>query len=256
MTVLEVRNIRKIYGSRFGEAQTEALTDVNFSVNKGEFVAIMGESGSGKSTLLNIVATLDKPTSGAVLINGKDISTIKDNDISAFRRDELGFVFQDFNLLDTFSNRDNIYLPLVLAGKKHKEMDAAIAGIIEPLGLAEYLDKFPYQVSGGQRQRVAIARAIITKPAILLADEPTGSLDSKSSLRILSVFENLEKLGQTILMVTHSTFAASHAKRVLFIKDGRVYHEIYRGDDTAKIFMERIAQSLAALNRGGNQDEK
>ncbi len=256
MTVLEVKGIKKVYGSRFGEAKTEALTEVNFSVNKGEFVAIMGESGSGKSTLLNIVATLDKPTSGTVLVNGKDISVIKDKDIAAFRRNELGFVFQDFNLLDTFSNRDNIYLPMVLAGKKPSEMDARLAEIQEALGLADFVDKFPYQVSGGQKQRIAIARAIITNPALLLADEPTGALDSKSSKRILSVFENLQAMGQTILMVTHSAYAAAHAGRVLFIKDGKVYHEIYRGDEGIHPYMERIAQSLAALNQGGQDHEE
>ena len=246
MTVLEVKGIKKVYGSRFGEAKTEALTEVNFSVNKGEFVAIMGESGSGKSTLLNIVATLDKPTSGTVLVNGKDISVIKDKDIAAFRRNELGFVFQDFNLLDTFSNRDNIYLPMVLAGKKPSEMDARLAEIQEALGLADFVDKFPYQVSGGQKQRIAIARAIITNPALLLADEPTGALDSRAAQMLLETFRKMNHdMHSTILMVTHDAFSASYCSRILFLKDGKIFHELVRGVEERREFLNKILDVLS-----------
>ena len=217
----------------------------------GEFISIMGESGAGKTTLLNIIATLDKPTAGSVILNGKDISNLKDNEISQFRRNELGFVFQDFNLLDQFSNRDNIYLPLVLSNEDESVMKTRLDQLKDRLGIAELLDKYPYEISGGQKQRIAIARAVITKPSLLLADEPTGALDSASSEMILNLFTSINEAGQTVLMVTHSLRAASFAKRVLFIKDGIVYHEIYRGDhESQQDFMERINQAQIVLSRG------
>lgn len=251
MKILEVQNVKKIYGDK--GTRVEALTDLNFSVNEGEFIAIMGESGSGKTTLLNIVASLDRPTEGSVLIGGKNISQMKDKELAAFRRNELGFVFQDFNLLDTFSNRDNIYMPLVLSGMKHKDMLAKINKIKSPLGIDKLLEKYPYEVSGGQKQRVAIARAIITNPRIILADEPTGALDSGSSEMILNLFSKINAGGQTILMVTHSLRAASYASRVLFIKDGGVYHELYKGNEGKEVFMERINQSMMLMGRGGDR---
>lgn len=243
--LLDVQNVKKVYKSRGN--QTTALQSIDFGVNEGEFVAIMGESGSGKSTLLSIIATFDQPTEGSVYLNGMNTSEIKKDKIAMFRREQLGFVFQDFNVLDTFSNRDNILLPLVLSNKSVKDMDQAINQIAPMLGIEELLDKYPYEISGGQRQRVAIARAIITKPSLLLADEPTGALDSKSSEQILHILEDLNDAGNTILMVTHSTYAASFSKRVLFIKDGVVYHELYRGDESNQSFNERISQSLTLL---------
>jgi len=218
MPLLEVKNLKKIYTTRFGGNHVQALTDVSFSVDAGEYVSIMGESGSGKTTLLNILAALDKPTSGDVLLSGKDMTKIKDKDISAFRRDNIGFVFQDFNLLDNFSIKDNIFLPLVLAGKNYKEMEQRIKPLSEKLGITDILNKYPYEVSGGQKQRTAVCRALITNPQIILADEPTGALDSKSTDQLLHLFGKINEDGQTILMVTHSVKAASHAKRVLFIK--------------------------------------
>ena len=253
MAVLLVNNLRKIYTSRFGGAQVQALEDVSFSVEKGEFVAIMGESGSGKTTLMNILAALDRPTSGEVLLNGKNLGDIPERDIARFRRENLGFVFQDFNLLDTFSVRDNILLPLVLAGMKHHEMECRIEPIVRQLGINDLLDKYPYEISGGQKQRTAVARAIITNPGILLADEPTGALDSKSTNELLNMFEEINADGQTILMVTHSVLAASRAGRVMFIKDGRVYHQLYRGAMTAEEFYVKISTSLAALSTGGEE---
>ena len=250
MKILEVKNLKKIYGK--DGSRTEALSNVNFSVNKGEFIAIMGESGSGKTTLLNMISTLDNPTEGNVVINGKDITYLKEKDVASFRRNELGFVFQDFNLLDTFSNRDNIYLPLVLSGYKHKEMRNRLNKIKDILGIGELLEKYPYQVSGGQKQRVAIARAIITHPSILLADEPTGALDSSSSQNIMELFESINEEGQTILMVTHSVRSAAYANRVMFIKDGVVFHELYKGENEGvEEFSERILQSQKVLNKRG-----
>ena len=228
MSLLEVKSVKKVYTTRLGGQQCQALSGVSFSVEEGEYVAIMGESGSGKTTLLNIIASLDKPTSGEVLLDGQNLAKIKDKQISAFRRDNLGFVFQDFNLLDTFSLRDNIFLPLVLAGKKYEEMEARLKPIAKELGIGDLLDKYPYEVSGGQKQRAAVARAIITNPKLVLADEPTGALDSKAAMRLLETFNKINESGQTILMVTHSTKAASHAGRVLFIKDGEVFHQIYQ----------------------------
>lgn len=253
--ILEVKNLKKIYTTRFGGNQVQALSNVNFSVEEGEYVAIMGESGSGKTTLLNILAALDKPTSGSVMLDGKDITTIKDKDISIFRRENLGFVFQDFNLLDTFSLKDNIFLPLVLSGFKYEEMNARLMPIAEKLGISKLLDKFPYEVSGGQKQRAAVARALITNPRLILADEPTGALDSKATGSLLRLFNEINNEGQTILMVTHSTKAASHAKRVMFIKDGEVYHQLYRGNLTEEEMFGKISDTLTMIATGGEQCE-
>ena len=254
MQILEVNGLRKVYTTRFGGASVEALKNINFSVENGEYVAIMGESGSGKTTLLNILAGLDKPTSGQVLLDGKDLASIRESDRAAFRRDNLGFVFQEFNLLDTFSVEDNIYLPLVLQGKKYAEMKEKLTPIARRLGLKEILRKYPYEVSGGQKQRAAVARAIITGPKIILADEPTGALDSKSSDELLELFKEINAGGQTILMVTHSVKAASSASRVLFIKDGEVFHQIYRGEDSEQELYQKISQTLTILATGGERE--
>ena len=251
MALLDVTNIKKIYTTRFGGNKVQALSNVTFSVEEGEFVAIMGESGSGKTTLLNILAALDRPTSGEVLLNGKNIVHLTEKEISAFRRKHLGFVFQDFNLLDTFSLRDNIYLPLVLAGEDYQEMQQKIRPIAQALQITELLDKFPYEVSGGQKQRAAVARALITNPELILADEPTGALDSKAASALLSVFGEINREGQTILMVTHSAQAASHASRVLFIKDGEVFHQIYKGSRSRQEMYQMIADTLTILTTGG-----
>ncbi len=253
MPILEVMNLKKTYTTRFGGNQVQALKNVNFSVENGEYTAIMGESGSGKTTLLNILAALDRPTGGTVLLDGRDIAKIKDRELSAFRRDNLGFVFQEFNLLDTFSIRDNIYLPLVLSGKSHTEMARSLLPIAEKLGIRSILDKYPYEVSGGQKQRAAVARALITRPRLILADEPTGALDSRSTDELLRLFSSIHDDGQTILMVTHSVKAASSAHRVLFIKDGEVFHQIYRGNSTSSQMYEKISQSLTALASGGEK---
>ncbi len=249
MAILELKNIKRTYKTKC--VVTEVLKGIDFSVAAGEFVAIMGESGAGKTTLLNVIATFDKPTSGSVILNGKEISTLKNSEISTFRRNKLGFVFQDFNLLDQFNNRDNIYLPLVLSNQKPQLMQERLDQIKDQLGISELLNKYPYEISGGQKQRVAIARAIITKPDLVLADEPTGSLDSTSSEIILNMFAKINQAGQTIMMVTHSLRAASFAKRILFIKDGIVYHEIYRSQaESQSEFMERISQAQFMLKRG------
>lgn len=255
MTLLEVKNLQKIYTTKSGVNNVEALRDVSFSVEEGEYVAIMGESGSGKTTLLNILASLDKPTKGEVILSGKKTTDIKDKDLAAFRRENLGFVFQDFNLLDTFTLRDNIYLPLVLSGKPHSEMEKRIEPLAKKLGIEDLLDKYPFEVSGGQKQRAAVARALITNPHIVLADEPTGALDSKASDSLLTLFNTINEAGQTILMVTHSTKAASHAKRVLFIKDGVVFHQIYRGDKTRDQMYQQITDALTTLATGGGSRE-
>ena len=254
MSMLQVNNLKKVYTGRFGGTRVQALTNVSFAVEEGEYVAIMGESGSGKTTLLNILAALDKPTSGEVMLDGKNISEIKEKDISAFRRDNLGFVFQDFNLLDTFSLEDNIYLPLVLAGKKYAEMSSRLAPIAKKLGISDILKKYPYEVSGGQKQRAAIARALITGPKLVLADEPTGALDSKATDALLKLFASINEDGQTIVMVTHSTKAASHAKRVLFLRDGEVFHQIYRAQMSTEDMYAKISGALTAVMRG-NGDE-
>ncbi len=253
MSILDVNSIEKIYTTRFGGNQVRALSDVTFSVESGEYVAIMGESGSGKTTLLNILAALDKPTSGEVYLQDKCLSKVKDKELSAFRRENLGFVFQDFNLLDTFSLKDNIFLPLVLSGKKYSEMERRLQPIAKMLGINELLNKFPYEVSGGQKQRAAVARALITYPKLILADEPTGALDSKSTDSLLKVFSDINKAGQTIVMVTHSTKAASHAGRVMFIKDGEVFHQIYRGNCSNEELYQKISDTLTLLASGGDR---
>ena len=254
MAMLEVNNLKKIYTTRFGGNNVQALTNVCFTVEQGEYVAIMGESGSGKTTLLNILAALDKPTSGEVLLNGRNIVEIKEREISAFRRDNLGFVFQDFNLLDTFSIQDNIFLPLVLAGKSYDEMSRRLQPIAQKLGIRDILTKYPYEVSGGQKQRTAVARALITDPQLILADEPTGALDSRATDRLLRLFEEINADGQTILMVTHSVKAASHARRVLFIKDGEVFHQLYRANMTEDEMYGKIADTLTLLQKGGRNE--
>ena len=253
MSILNVSGIQKVYTTRFGGNKVEALKSVSFGVEQGEYVAIMGESGSGKTTLLNILAALDKPTSGSVVLDGKDLSQIKESQMAAFRRDNLGFVFQEFNLLDTFTLEDNIYLPLVLAGKGHKEMQERLKPIAAQLGITELLKKYPYEVSGGQKQRAAVARALITNPKLILADEPTGALDSKATDELLRLFAQINKTGQTILMVTHSVKAASHASRVLFIKDGEVFHQIYRGNNTNEQLYQLISDTLTMLATGGER---
>ncbi len=252
MSLLEAKNIRKVYKTRFGGASVEALKNVSFTVEKGEYVAIMGESGSGKTTLLNIIAALDKATEGTVILDGMDLSRVKDKDVAKFRRDNLGYVFQEFNLLDTFSLEDNIYLPLVLAGRKHAEMKERLDNIAGTLGIADLLKKYPYEVSGGQKQRAAVARALITNPKMILADEPTGALDSKSSDELLALFKKVNQMGQTVLMVTHSTKAASNASRVLFIKDGTIFHQIYKGQATDQQMYQSISDTLTLLAQGGD----
>lgn len=251
MTLLDVQHVKKIYQTRFQANQVQALKDIHFTVDKGEYVAIMGESGSGKSTLLNILAMLDKPTEGKVFLNGIDTQTIKNKDASAFRREKLGFVFQDFNLLDTLSVKDNVVLPLVLSRVPVGELNKRGLDVLNNLGIATLKDKMPYEISGGQQQRVAVARAIITQPEILLADEPTGALDSKSSEALLNVFDDINATGQTIVMVTHSTSAASRAKRVLFIRDGILYNQIYRGDRTEQEMFQAISDTLTVMANGG-----
>ena len=250
MSLLHVEGLKKVYTTRFGGQQVEALRDVNFEVEEGEYVAIMGESGSGKTTLLNILAALDRPTAGSVLLDGKDLAGVRESDMAAFRRDHLGFVFQEFNLLDTFSLKDNICLPLVLAGKCWREMEQRLLPLTQRLGIDQLLAKYPYEVSGGQKQRAAVARALITEPRILLADEPTGALDSRATDELLDLFGQINAAGQTILMVTHSVRAASRAGRVLFIKDGRVFHQIYRGEATSEQLYQKISDTLTMLQGG------
>jgi ABC-type antimicrobial peptide transport system, ATPase component len=254
MALLEAKNIRKVYATRFGGNQVQALTDVSFTVDEGEYVAIMGESGSGKTTLLNILAALDRPTSGTVLLDGKDISAIRENQLAAFRRDQLGFVFQDFNLLDTFSLKDNILLPLVLQGMNWREMEANLLPIANQLRIANLLEKYPFEVSGGQNQRAAVCRALITHPRLILADEPTGALDSRATDALLDVFQQINQTGQTLLMVTHSLKAASRAGRILFIRDGQVYHQLYRGEMTNEQFYEKISDALTVMTRKDAMD--
>ena len=252
MCILNVSGVQKIYMTRFGGNKVEALKSVSFDVEQGEYVAIMGESGSGKTTLLNILAALDKPTSGSVILDGQDLSKIKESQAAAFRRDNLGFVFQEFNLLDTFSVEDNIYLPLVLAGTSYAQMRERLKPIAAQLGITDLLKKYPYEISGGQKQRAAVARALITNPKLILADEPTGALDSKATDELLYLFEQINRAGQTIVMVTHSVKAASHAGRVLFIKDGAVYHQIYRGNNTDEQLYQMISDILTMLTVGGD----
>lgn len=251
MSILEVSGLRKVYTSRLGGSRVEALRNVSFTVEQGEYVAIMGESGSGKTTLLNILAALDEPTAGTVRLDGHELGKIRERDAAAFRRDNLGFVFQEFNLLDTFTLEDNIYLPLVLMGMSYEDMRVRLLPIARELGLTELLKKYPYEVSGGQKQRAAVARAIITEPKLLLADEPTGALDSGSTDELLRLFAAINRAGQTILMVTHSVKAASRAGRVLFIKDGQVFHQLYRCEDDDTRFYQRISDTLTMLQSGG-----
>ena len=253
MSILEVQSLQKVYTTRFGGTQVQALKNVTFHVEEGEYVAIMGESGSGKTTLLNILAALDKPTGGLVKLDGQELGKIRESEVAAFRRDHLGFVFQDFNLLDTFSLEDNIYLPLVLSGKQPSEMKQRLVPLAAQLGIAHLLKKYPYEVSGGQKQRAAVARALITNPRLILADEPTGALDSKATDELLRLFGDINAQGQTILMVTHSVKAASHAGRVLFIKDGELFHQIYRGESTENQFYQKISNALTLLTTGGER---
>ena len=253
MSILEVQGLQKIYTTRFGGAQVQALKNVTFHVEEGEYVAIMGESGSGKTTLLNILAALDKPTGGSVQLDGRELGKLRESEVAAFRRDHLGFVFQDFNLLDTFSLEDNIFLPLVLSGRQPSEMKQRLVPLAAQLGIAHLLKKYPYEVSGGQKQRAAVARALITNPRLILADEPTGALDSKSTDELLRLFGDINAQGQTILMVTHSVKAASHAGRVLFIKDGQLFHQIYRGESTENQFYQKISDALTLLTTGGER---
>lgn len=253
MALLTVNRLKKIYTTRFGGTQVQALADVSFSVEEGEYVAIMGESGSGKTTLLNILASLDRPTAGEVLLNGKNLSEVPEKQLAAFRRNHLGFVFQDFNLLDTFSIQDNIFLPLVLAKTPVVEMRKRIIPIARMLGIEDILNKYPYEISGGQKQRAAVARALITQPKLILADEPTGALDSRSTDDLLNLFHSINQTGQTIVMVTHSARAASHASRVLFIRDGQVFHQLYRAGESSGAFYETISDTLTMLLRGGEQ---
>ena len=256
MQILEVNSLKKVYAGRFGGSRVEALKNVSFRVERGEYVAIMGESGSGKTTLLNILAALDKPTGGSVILDGLALSKISDTAAAAFRRDHLGFVFQEFNLLDTFTLEDNIYLPLVLAGKSWRDMREKLMPIAARLGITDILKKYPYEVSGGQKQRAAVARAMITQPRLILADEPTGSLDSRSTDELLRLFAEVNRLGQTILMVTHSVKAASSAGRVLFIRDGEVFHQLYRGEDSDAQFYQKISDTLTLLATGGRTERE
>lgn len=255
MSLLEVNDLKKIYVGRFGGNRVEALKNVTFTAEQGEFIAIMGESGSGKTTLLNILAALDRPTAGSVILDGRDLGKIKESEMATFRRDNLGFVFQEFNLLDTFSVKDNILLPLVLRGLKYPEMERKLLPTANALGISEILNNYPYEVSGGQKQRAAAARAIITEPKILLADEPTGALDSKSSDELLKLFGRINQNGQTILMVTHSTKAAAHASRVLFIRDGAVFHQLYRANATVDQMYRKISDALTVMASSGGVAE-
>ncbi len=253
MSILDVSGLNKVYATRFGGNQVEALRSVSFSVEEGEYVAIMGESGSGKTTLLNLLAALDQPTGGSVRLNGQELAKIKESQLAAFRRDNLGFVFQEFNLLDTFSIEDNISLPLVLAGRGPDEIRSAVSGLADSLGIGKLLKKYPYEVSGGQKQRAAVARALVTRPSLILADEPTGALDSRSTDELLDLFSAVNRSGQTILMVTHSVKAASRAGRVLFIRDGEVFHQLYRGESTDAQMYQKISETLTALTTGGDR---
>lgn len=251
MSILEVSNVKKVYTTRFGSNSVQALRNVSFNVEEGEYVAIMGESGSGKTTLLNIIAALDRPTGGTVVLSGSDLTKIKESTIAEFRRSNLGFVFQEFNLLDTFSVFDNIALPLVLAKSEYSKIEKAVNSVAQKLGISDLLRKFPYEISGGQKQRAAAARALVTSPKLILADEPTGALDSKSTDELLGIFSKINSEGQTILMVTHSVKAASHAGRVLFIKDGEVFHQIYRGNSSNEQLYQKISDTLTILATDG-----
>ncbi|WP_252250203.1 ABC transporter ATP-binding protein [Clostridium sp. ZBS13] len=245
-TILKMDKIEKYYGNK--DNITKAVDNISFNVEKGEFIGIMGPSGSGKTTLLNLISTIDNVTTGSITINNKDITRLKPKSLEEFRRDELGFVFQDFNLLDTLTAYENIALALTIQNKRKGSIDSLIKNIAKELGIEEILNKYPYQMSGGQKQRVACARAIVKNPSLILADEPTGALDSKSSRMLLESFENLNSnLEATILMVTHDAFTASYAHRILFIKDGRIFNELIRGNDTRKEFFNRIIEVVTLL---------
>ena len=254
MSILQVNDLQKVYTTRFGGVRVPALTGVTFTVEPSEYVAIMGESGAGKTTLLNLLAALDKPTAGQILLDGKDLSAVPEARLAAFRRENLGFVFQDFNLLDNFTLEDNIYLPLVLSRVPYEEMHRRLMPLAKLLGISSLLKKHPYEVSGGQKQRAAVARALITQPSLVLADEPTGALDSHSTDELLNLLDQVNAQGQTILMVTHSVKAASHARRVLFIKDGKLFHQLYRGEADRAAFYQRIADTLTLIAAGGEQN--
>lgn len=250
--ILEVKNIEKYYGNKSN--LTKAIDNISFNVEKGEFVGIMGASGSGKSTLLNVISTIDRVTAGHIIVNGEDITKLKGNKLNKFRREELGFIFQDFNLLDTLTAYENIALALTIQKVNAREIDKRVNEIAEKLEIKDILKKYPYQVSGGQKQRIASARAIITNPKLVLADEPTGALDSKSARQLLENFEFLnKKLSATILMVTHDAFTASYANRILFIKDGKIFNEIIKGNDTRKQFFEKIIEVQTLL--GGDLND-
>lgn len=251
MTLLQLEHVQRVFGQNTTHPVT-ALKDINLKVDQGEYVAIMGESGAGKSTLLNIIATLDQASGGHAVLNGQDLGQLGKDAAARFRREHLGFVFQHFNLLDSLSNRDNIYLPLVLARLDPAEMDRRVKPLAKRLHIAKLLDRYPTEISGGQQQRVAIARALITRPDLLLADEPTGALDSNTSDEILDLFTEVNRQGQTILMVTHSAAAASYAQRTFFIKDGRIFHELFRGDLTMKDYQAQISNTMMALTNGGD----
>ena len=253
MSILEVKKIRKTYQSRFGGNRVEALRDVTFSVDPGEYVAIMGESGSGKTTLLNILAALDQPTGGEVVLDGIPLNSVSDAELAKFRRENLGFVFQEYNLLDTLNLRDNILLPLVLDGQEVSTLKEKLKEVVSVIGIQDLMLKYPFEVSGGQKQRAAVARALITHPSLILADEPTGALDSQSTSDLLEVFRRINQKGQTILMVTHSVNAAAHADRVMFIKDGVVFHQLYRGKSDDQELYQKITDTLSMLRRGGER---
>ena len=248
--MLKVNDLYKTY--QVGKTTYEVLKGVSLEIEKGQFVAVMGPSGSGKTTLLNILAGLDTPTSGQVLLTGRDMTTVRESQMAAFRREHLGFVFQEFNLLDTFTVRDNIFLPLVLSGQRFADMQPKLTPLARRLGIEALLGKYPYEISGGQKQRVAVARALITGPQLILADEPTGALDSRSSEELLTLFDQINGSGQTLLMVTHSVRAACYASRVLFIKDGEVFHQLYRGGDSREAMFQKINDTLTMLTTGGD----
>lgn len=252
MEILKIQQIEKYYGSR--SSLTKAIDDISFSVNRGEFVAIMGASGSGKTTLLNCISTIDKVTAGHIFLENTDITKLKGKQLNKFRRDNLGFIFQDFNLLDTLTAYENIALALSIQKKPAKEIDASVNDVAEKLGITDVLKKYPYQMSGGQKQRVASARAIVTNPKIILGDEPTGALDSKSAKMLLERFQYLNReLSATIMMVTHDSFTASYASRVIFIKDGKIFSEISRGSDSRKQFFDKIIDVITLL--GGDMSD-
>lgn len=250
--ILQVKNVEKYYGSK--SSLTKAINDISFEVEKGEFVAIMGASGSGKTTLLNLISTIDKVTAGEVFVDGENITKLKGNNLNKFRRDKLGFIFQDFNLLDTLTGYENISLSLSIQNISYSEQKKRIEDIASKLGITKILNKYPYQMSGGEKQRIASARAIITNPSLILADEPTGALDSKSSKQLLNNFEYLNnELKSTILMVTHDAFTASYASRVIFIKDGKIFNEIQKGDSSRKEFFDNIIDVVTLL--GGEMND-